>query len=65
MCIQEKERRNKKVKLYKKQVKLNCYTQHIKKVKGVIFMLPLVIQLGSIIVGKVVAKEIKKWWEED
>ena len=28
-------------------------------------MLPLVIQLGSIIVGKVVAKEIKKWWEED
>ena len=30
-----------------------------------IFMLPLVIQLGSIIVGKVVAKEIKKWWEED
>ena len=37
----------------------------MKKVKGVIFMLPLVIQLGSIIVGRVVAKGIKKWWEED
>ena len=35
------------------------------KIKGVIFMLPLVIQLGSLIVGKVVAKEVKKWWEED
>ena len=65
MCIQEKERRNKKVKLYKKQVKLNCYTKHMKKVKGVILMLPLVIQLGSLIVGKVVAKEVKKWWKED
>ena len=65
MCIQEKERRNKKVKLYKKQVKLNCYTQHIKKVKGVIFMLPLVIELSNIIVGRVVAKEVKKLWKED
>lgn len=65
MCIQEKERRNKKVKLYKKQVKLNCYTQHIKKVKGVIFMLPLVIQLGSIIVGRVVAKGINDLLKKD
>ena len=37
----------------------------MKKVKGVIFMLSLVIELGSIIVGRVVAKEVKKWWEED
>ena len=65
MCIQEKERRNKKVKLYKKQVKLNCYTQHIKKVKGVIIMLPLVIQLGSIIVGRVVAKGINDLLKKD
>ena len=37
----------------------------MKKVKGVILMLPLVIQLGSLIVGKVVVKEVKKWWKED
>jgi len=37
----------------------------MKKVKGVILMLPLAIQLGSLIVGKVVAKEVKKWWKED
>ena len=37
----------------------------MKKVKGVILMLPLVIQLGSLIVGKVVTKEVKKWWKED
>ena len=43
------------------------YTRKRKKnkIKGVIFMLPLVIQLGSLIVGKVVAKEVKKWWKED
>ena len=35
------------------------------KIKGVIFMLPLVIQLGSLIVGRVVAKEVKKLWKED
>ena len=35
------------------------------KIKEVIFMLPLVIELSSIIVGRVVAKEVKKWWKED
>ena len=35
------------------------------KIKGVIFMLTLVIQLGSLIVCKVVAKEVKKLWKED
>jgi hypothetical protein len=28
-------------------------------------MLPLIVRLGGVIVGNVVAKEIKKWWEED
>jgi len=37
----------------------------MKKVKGVIFMLPLVIELSNIIVGRVVAKEVKKLWKED
>ena len=65
MCIQKKKEKIKKVKLYKKQVKFSCYNEYIKKIKGVDFMLPLVIQLGSIIVGSVMAKEIKKQWEED
>ena len=33
--------------------------------KGVIFMLPLVIQLGSIIVGRVVAKGINDLLKKD
>ena len=44
--------------VYKKKKEKN-------KIKGVIFMLPLVIQLGSLIVCKVVAKEVKKLWKED
>jgi hypothetical protein len=28
-------------------------------------MLPLIVRIGGVIVGNVVAKEIKKWWEED
>ena len=35
------------------------------KIKGVIFMLPLVIQLGSIIVGRVVAKGINDLLKKD